>query len=128
MYVECNNSYALRDDPCEGFTVDGANRSHVTACTPLRSFDYFTGSSVSYILTFGAVVLFAICKYLNQLMRLINTIFYHHFFLYPAGAGNFVNIREYKYNSFGSSLAKILIGLLLVMCNFCLNIYFIFSQ
>ncbi|XP_067938007.1 dual oxidase 2-like [Watersipora subatra] len=59
-YVNCNITHSIKADPCPGGTVDGGNSSQVAPCTPLSTFDYFTGSEVPYILTFAAVGLFVI--------------------------------------------------------------------
>lgn len=62
VYANCNNKMLFENDPCDFGTVVGGDRTHVNACTELRSFDYFTGSAAPYIVTFTAVGVFALSK------------------------------------------------------------------
>lgn len=62
-FADCNVMNEFSNDPCPApAVIDGSNRAMVSECTALKGFDYFTGSEVSYILTFVGIGLFAVGK------------------------------------------------------------------
>lgn len=69
MYANCDdNTNFMKNDPCVRQPLNGSVAADVAACTRLRTFDYFTGSEWPYILTFSAVILFAIGMYAVMLL------------------------------------------------------------
>ena len=55
-------------------TINGSVEAHVAPCTPLKTFDYFTGSEWPYILTFAAVIVFLIGKLLCYTAAVFNEV------------------------------------------------------
>lgn len=62
-FANCDITNLFETDPCPADSVvNGSDSDVVAECTALKGFDYFTGSEVSYILTFLGVGLFAVGK------------------------------------------------------------------